>query len=108
MKLEPMNPQPPVTSTFTMDRRECQAGNRKTENGKRGRASSVSRFSFPVLRLRSYDPDLRVVSDQETVHAGALRAGMDPHVGAYQGVGDAAGNALDAGALEHDGVLDLA
>src|SRR6266542_6985784 len=86
MKFEPMNPQPPVTSTFTV----------------------VSRFPFPVSRPAAYDADLGVVADQESVDTGTLQARMNTDVGADKGIRDADGDSLQARALQHDRVLDLA
>src|SRR6185436_16937636 len=78
MKLDPMKPQPPVTK------------------------------SFMESRGASYDPDLRIVADQEPVDAGPLRARMDADVFSDQRIRDARRDPLEPRALEDDGVLDLA
>src|SRR6266545_2248668 len=108
MKFEPMNPQPPVTKTFTPGLRRAFLGKRKTQNGKRLGHALASRFPFPVSRPVSYDADLGVVADQESVDAGTLQARMNTDVGADQGIRNAHGDPLQARALQHDRVLDLA
>src|SRR2546428_8909000 len=101
MKFEPMKPQPPVTSTFIAATRfpSCSAKQR-----------FAAPHEFPVSRFppRSYDADLRVVSDQEAVDAGPLDARVDADVRSDQGIGDAAGDPLQPRTLENDRVLDLA
>src|SRR5712692_6851174 len=100
MKLEPMKPHPPVTSTFiglASRLPSCSAKQR-----------FAAQHEPPASRPASYQPDLRAVADPHPVDPRPLVARVNAHVRPDERVRDPSRNALEARALQHDRVLDLA